>query len=385
MLPKHYIITGGRIYVDGNFLDNMAVEVKGNLIQSVKLLETYSKTLPRINMDKADTLIPGFIDLHIHGSCGYDVMDASKESLVAISQSMLKQGVCGFLATTMTASEAMIANAVSTIGYAYQEGIVPNLLGIHLEGPFINPTYMGAQPEKYIQKADYAAFDKWQRLSGGLIRQVTIAPEIEGAIEVIDKLSRENIILSAGHSAAKCCLAQRAFSRGITHATHLYNAMSGLDKRQPGLAMAVLLDDKVSAELIVDGVHLSPEIIKLTVKLLGKERVILITDAMSAQGAGEGRFQLGGQTVTVKGNQARLDNGVLAGSILTMNQALKNCYHLAEITLEDAVLMSTFNPAKKLGIEECYGQIKAGCYACFSVLDEHLTIKDTWFMGQLGA
>ncbi|TNF70011.1 MAG: N-acetylglucosamine-6-phosphate deacetylase [Gammaproteobacteria bacterium] len=382
MSPKHYIITGAKVFLNGQFVEDMAVEVKGKLIHSVKPVDDYSHTIAKIKLDKTDSLIPGFIDLHIHGSCGADVMDASKESLITISQSLLEQGVCGFLATTMTASESMISNVLTTVDATYKANELPNLLGVHLEGPFINSDYMGAQPAQYIQKADYELFSKWQKLSGGLIRQLTIAPEIDGAMEVIHKLSDANVILSAGHSSAKCCQAQNAFTSGITHATHLYNAMSGLDKRNPGLAMAVLLDDKVSAELIADGVHLSPEIMKLSVKLLGKDRIILITDAISAQRAGDGRFQLGSQSVTVKGNQARLDNGVLAGSILTMNQAVQNIHQLAGVTLEDAILMATLNPAKKLKVDHCYGQIKEGYYACLSVLDEQINVKSTWFMGE---
>ncbi|MCF6807389.1 N-acetylglucosamine-6-phosphate deacetylase [Thiotrichales bacterium 19S9-12] len=384
MNAKHYLIDGGKFYYQGQFVEGLALEINNHQIVSVKSSDNANNKLPRLTLKADELLIPAFIDLHIHGSNGYDVMDASTESLEEISQSLLNQGVSGFLATTMTAEAEQISEALIAVKKAHKLNKIPNLLGIHLEGPFISSGYMGAQPQNFIQEANLETYKNWQQQSGNMIRQITIAPEIKGASELISVLSSESVILSAGHSGASCLETKKAFELGISHITHLYNAMTGMHHRSPGLALAVLLDDTVSAELIADGIHLSPEIIKLTIKVLGKERIVLVTDAMRAQGVGDGKFQLSNQTVTVRGNEARLDNGVLAGSVLTMHQAMTNMVNLADTSLEDAILMATYNPALKLNMTNKLGQITSGADASLLVLDSTtLDIKTAIHQGKL--
>lgn len=383
MLPNHYILSAKKIALKDRVVSGYGVEVLGEKIVSVDRLEKLSKKIPHFTLSDNETLLPGFIDLHIHGSQGFDVMDQKKESLEAISQSLLNQGVCGFLATTMTAAKENIEKTLKVIGETKSNSDkVDNLLGVHLEGPFINEKYMGAQNAKFIQKPQVELFKSWQKLSGNLIKQLTIAPEVDGALDLIEALKDENMILSAGHCAATCKIAQNSFEKGISHVTHLYNAMSGVHHREPGLATAVLLDEKVSAELIVDRIHLSDEIISLTVKVLGKDRIILITDAMCAQGLGEGEFSLGGQKVLVKNNQARLLNGTLAGSVLSMNMAIKNMIKASGVSFEDAILMASLNPAKKLKLSDQYGSIEAKKYANFTVMNENFEIKKTFIKGR---
>lgn len=382
MLPEHYLVTGGYIYYQGRFLTDFAVEVNLGKIKSIKPLDDYPQTMPHFKLENTDTLIPSFIDLHIHGSLGADIMDGTAESLELISQNLLKQGVCGFLATTMSAPCHEITQVLKVINQASTDGILPNLLGVHLEGPFIHSDYAGAQPANFVQTPSFEQFNQWQEASGDLIRQLTLAPEVDGAKALIAQLQSKDIILSAGHSAISCHEAMQSFNNGISHCTHLYNAMSGINHRTPGLAAAILLDDKVTAEIIADGVHIAPEMLKLTVKLLGKKRLVLVTDAMRAQGMGDGDFTLAKQKVIVSGNQARLENGRLAGSVLTMNKAVKNMVHLAGTSLEDAIDMATLMPACKLGIQAKQGQIIEGGDANFVVLDKQMDIKSVFFMGK---
>jgi N-acetylglucosamine-6-phosphate deacetylase len=382
MNSNHYIIEPARVMLEEGLFSGCGIEIKDGRIHAVKAADAFDPAIPVFQYQaKGEILLPGFIDLHIHGSC----KDADTESLSVISDALLRQGVTGFLATTMTAPEADISAAAANVAnYKRQQSKdFDNLLGLHLEGPFISPDKAGAQHPDHIQKADLKTFQKWRELSNHLIKQVTLAPEMANAPHFIEHLNAYVPVVSAGHSNATCAQAQAGFKRGINHCTHLFNASSGVCHRNPGLATAVLLDPEVSAELIPDGVHLKEEIVELAVKTLGKERIVLITDAIRAQGVEKSQVNLGGQQVFIQGNQARLANGQLAGSILKMNQAIAHMSRIPGVNFEQAIKMATLNPAKKIKMDHLIGSIAAGKQADMVLMDSNFNIEQTIIKGNI--
>ncbi|WP_119327976.1 N-acetylglucosamine-6-phosphate deacetylase [Cysteiniphilum halobium] len=338
--------------------------------------------LPKFEYHASDRVMPGFIDTHIHGSCGCDVMDAEIESLKVITSSLYRQGVTSFLATTMTQTEAAISKALSNVAdfnkiHAYGRHFA-NILGVHLEGPFISPDKIGAQNPKFLQESSVAKLKSWQDKANNLIKKITIAPEILGASHIIDWCVREQVIASIGHTNCTAQQALAAIAQGCAQATHLFNAMSGIDHRKPGAATALLMSEDIVAELIVDGIHLAPEIVDMVYRIKGADGILLVTDAMSAQAHGEGIFDLGGQKVIVKNNEARLENGVLAGSVLTMNNALKNMCTFSDCSLSEIIKMTSYNAAKSLNIHRNKGDIRTGADADLVVIDKHFQIKQVF-------
>jgi N-acetylglucosamine-6-phosphate deacetylase len=372
---QSYILKGAKIYGDNEF-QYKDIVVKNGIIKAIcDEAKEVEYNLPSIQLNQDDFVIPGFIDIHIHGSQGADVMDASVDALDVISKSIYSHGVTSYLATTMTASNEDILKSMQAVAkyttteYSQRAKIV----GIHLEGPFISPGKIGAQNPNYLQGADVEKLANWHKASNNLIKKITIAPEIENANKVIQYCNSQNIISSIGHTNCTMAQALKAIDSGCCHATHLFNAMSPIEHRNPGAATALLMSKKVLAELIVDGIHLHPDMVKFTHEIKGSDNIALVTDAMSAQGAGEGVFDLGGQKVIVKNGEARLENGVLAGSVLTMNKALENMMKFSNCNLYQAVKMTSTNQAKSLGFKK--GQIKSGYDAEFVVLDKNYQIK----------
>ncbi|APC97114.1 N-acetylglucosamine-6-phosphate deacetylase [Francisella frigiditurris] len=374
---QSYILKGAKVCFDTE-IKHSDILVKNGVIELVQ--EDIKKdlyNLPVIELSSDDYVLPGFIDIHIHGSNGADVMDGSFESLETISKSIYKHGVTSYLATTMTASYEDILNSMLAIKN-YNQKIIKDsakIAGIHLEGPFISPGKIGAQNPNYLQDANLDKLNTWNINSGNLVKKITIAPEIKGTNEIIDFCNKQKIITSIGHTACTAHQALAAIERGCSHATHLFNAMSGVDHRNPGAATAILMSKKVLAELIVDGVHLHKDTVKFAYEIKGTNNIALITDAMSAQGCADGLFELGGQKVIVKHGEARLENGVLAGSVLTMNKALENMIKFTDCSLLDAVKMTSTNQAKSLNLKG--GQIKVGYNAEFVILDKNYQVKQT--------
>lgn len=374
---QSYILKGAKVCFDTE-IKHSDILVKNGVIELVQ--EDIKKdlyNLPVIELSGDDYILPGFIDIHIHGSNGADVMDASLESLETISKSIYKHGVTSYLATTMTAPYEDILNSMIAIKNYNQKNIKNSakIAGIHLEGPFISPGKIGAQNPNYLQDANLDKLNTWNINSGNLVKKITIAPEIKGTNEIIDFCNKQKIITSIGHTACTAHQALAAIERGCSHATHLFNAMSGVDHRNPGAATAILMSKKVLAELIVDGVHLHKDTVRFAYEIKGTDNIALITDAMSAQGCADGLFELGGQKVIVKHGEARLENGVLAGSVLTMNKALENMIKFTNCSLLDAVKMTSTNQAKSLSLKG--GQIKVGYNAEFVILDKNYQVKQT--------
>lgn len=322
-------------------------------------------------------LIPGFIDLHVHGAQGYDVMDASEEAFLNLSKALAQEGVTGYLATTMVASNEKLEAVLRLIPEAklMQQGAA--LLGVHLEGPFI--TRLGAQAPGLQQQPNADLVKRWQQLSGQAIKIVTLAPELTHGIGFIHTLIDMDIIPAIGHTHASYEQTMDAIAAGCTYATHLFNAMQGLHQRQPGAVTALLLSNHVKAEIIVDGIHLHPAIVELIYRLKGLDRLMLVTDAMRAKCLRNGRYDLGGQMVDVHEGKATLADGTLAGSTLSMPDAIRNFMSFTQCTLEQAIKLATLIPARILGLQASKGSIAINKAADLVVMDDafkvHMTVR----------
>lgn len=319
----------------------------------------------------------GFIDLHIHGSAGVDVMDATPEALQTLSDMLPQTGTTSFLATTMTMSTTDIDKALQNI-QQHSAGVNgANILGIHLEGPFINSKKHGAQDEHYVQAPNFSLIENYM----DEIKMITLAPEVEGAESFIKKMQCDypHIILAAGHSDASFTEAKESFSWGVSHVTHLFNAMPAYHHRKPGLVGAVF-DSDVSCDIIADLVHTHPSTLSLTYRLK-KDKLMLITDAMRAGCMKCGTYDLGGREVEVKDGKAVLENGTLAGSVLKMNEAMANMCKYTDMGVVEVVGAVTKVPAQKLGLQK--GELKTGYDADIVFFDEDFSIIQTIVFGKV--
>lgn len=326
---------------------------------------------------KGQILVPGFIDIHSHGGYGADSMDADPKVIDEMTKRMLREGITSYFPTTMTQSDENIENALAGIKEA--KSLNPMIQGIHLEGPFVSPEYKGAQPEEYMRVADAETMERWNDLSGGNIRLVTYAPEM-GDVSVFEKYCLDNnIVLSAGHTGATY---EQLDASKATHITHLFNGQLGLHHREAGVAGFGLLKDDVTVEMIVDGFHIDPTMVKLAYKTKGADGIVLITDSMRAKGIPEGESELGGQKVIVKDKQARLENGSLAGSVLTFNDAFKKMIEFSGCSIEEAVKMSSVNQAREFGLDN-KGTLEPNKDADLLIMDDQLNIKQTILGGNV--
>jgi len=319
----------------------------------------------------------GFIDLHIHGSGGADVMDGTAEALETISSTLTQTGTTSFLATTMTMSSEVIDKALGTVQNSMGKVSGAEVLGVHLEGPFINASKHGAQDQKYIQRPDLALIDPYL----DIVKMITLAPEVEGAESFVRHLHTKHphIILSIGHSEANYEESKKSFSWGVSHATHLFNAMNPYHHREPGIVGAVFEDPEVSCDIIADLIHTHPSTLALTYQVK-KEKLILITDAMRAGCMKCGTYDLGGQSVEVKEGKATLPDGTLAGSVLKLNEALRHMLAHTAMTRITAVNAVTKIPAEKLGVNK--GVLKEGYDADIVIFDEDFSIITTIIAGE---
>ncbi len=330
-------------------------------------------------LPKEYVVVPGFIDEHVHGAAGSDAMDGTMEDLGKIANALASEGTTAFLATTMTQSPENITKALKAVK-AYRE-LSPEsgaeILGVHLEGPFISKNFVGAQPIEYVAKPSVEVFKKYQDASGDCVRIVTLAPEVEGSTELIKYLVSQNIVASIGHTNATYADVKKAVEAGATNLTHTYNAMKPLHHREVGTVGSGLLFDELNCECICDGIHVSGPAIQLLHKNKPADKMTLITDAMRAKHMPDGVSELGGQVVIVKNGEARLENGTLAGSVLKMNNAVKNVMKFLNLPLEEVVKLASQNPAKNLGVFDQMGSIKEGKRADFVILDKDLNVVQT--------
>lgn len=322
---------------------------------------------------------PGFIDIHIHGSGGCDTMDGTLDAVETISRTIAENGTTGFLATTMTMSRNDIHQAFDKIREAMGREVKgARVLGAHMEGPFINEKYKGAQNPAHIAKPDF----EYIRDYIDIIKIITIAPEMDNNHEFLHTMKgHKDIVLSIGHSNATYAQAMEAIEKGIRHATHTFNAMTPLNHREPGIVGAVLRS-KISCELIADTIHVHPGVYQILRDIKGRDRLVLVTDSMRAGCMKDGDYDLGGQRVIVKDNSARLEDGTLAGSVLTLNMAVRNILHNTNAGICEAVAMASLNPAAVIGLDDRKGSLAPGKDADIVIFNDEFEVFNTIVEGK---
>ena len=324
--------------------------------------------------------IPGLIDIHSHGAVGHDFCEGTPEAFSAITRFEASRGVTAWCGTTMTYPEEKLAGIMEAAAAFAPADDCAALVGINMEGPFISPNKVGAQNPAYVQRADAGMFARLQEKSAGMIRLVDIAPEEPGALEFIDAVA-DGVRVSVAHTCADYDQATQAFARGARHLTHLFNAMPGLHHRKPGVIPAAV-EAGATAEIIADGVHIHPAMVRLAFSLFGCDNMILISDSMEATGLTDGEYSLGGQAVTVRGNRATLHDGTIAGSATDLASCLRVAAREMGVALEDAVTAATINPACALGIDSERGTLDAGKIADVVLLDRDLNVERVFLRGK---
>jgi N-acetylglucosamine-6-phosphate deacetylase len=324
--------------------------------------------------------IPGLIDIHLHGAFGADFCDGTVEAIETMAKYEASCGVTSFCPATMTIPEEELHRIMKTAG-ACRGNCGAKLVGINMEGPFISEKKKGAQASENVRSCDVSFFRKLQKESGGLIKLVDLAPEVPGAMEFIDEV-KDEVVISLAHTAADYDTAMKAFSRGASHVTHLFNAMPPFNHRDPGVVGAARDTKNCRVELICDGIHLHPATVRAALDMFGPDRIIFISDSMRATGLSNGRYTLGGQEVFVSGNRATLYDGTIAGSVTDLMSCLKTAVLSMGIPLAEAVACATVNPAKEIGIFKRCGSISAGKRADLVMLDEELKVKSVFVGGK---
>ena len=328
-------------------------------------------------------LAPGFIDIHIHGAGGCDTMDGTVESIETIAKTIVKHGTTSFTPTTMTVAAEDIRKSMEVIKKLKKEGTNggAHVLGAHLEGPFINPSAIGAQNPNFLQKPSIEAYNEMVGDCEDAVVSITIAPEVEGATNLISYLTEKGVACSIGHTKATYEECMKGIKAGCCHSTHLYNAMTGLTHREPGVVGATF-DSDISTETISDGIHISYPALRIAYKQKGTDNVMLISDAMMACCMPDGEYSLGGQDVIVKEGAARLRNGALAGSVLTLDKAVKNVFTNSDLPLNEVVKMASYNGAKYCKVADHKGQIKEGYDADLVLLDKNIEVVKVFVDGK---
>ena len=365
-------IKSEEIYLEDKVLHNSGIAVENGRIVAVgEYKDCYGEIIDLGNLK----LLPGFIDIHVHGGNGYDTMDATYEAINEISKYKLLEGVSAFCPTTVTGDRESLKNALECIKQSKDRGVHgARIIWPFIEGPFINSRKKGAHSEAYIdEKPDDRIYDLVENYGGKL--SILIAPELDGAMEIIKGLADRGINIRAGHSGASYEIAEEAVKNGVNIAVHMFNAMNPFSAREPGMMAATLLNEKIYTEVICDLVHSHKASLELLFRVKDKDKVILITDCMRAGGIGDGKYTLGEEEITVKGGIARSSNGSLAGSTLKMIDAVKNLNDNFNMELFDIVNMASINPAKALGIDSEYGSITCGKKADVIAVDNNLDMK----------
>ena len=369
-------LTAKWLWDGSNLLENPEITIEGSRIASI------ASRGPRPNAmgDELDfpgaTLAPAFVDVHIHGAAGHDVMEATPEALKAVGGFLATRGTGSYLATTVTAPLDTTLRAVEGLARLIAKPVLletgkagAKLVGIHLEGPFLSPKKCGVQPVEHMLAPDIQVFDRLFEAAEGRVRLMTLAPEMPGAVELTRHATGRGVRVSVGHSNATAAETRAAVEAGATSATHTFNAMRPLDHREPGILGVVLTTGSVYAELICDGIHTAPEIVRLWFSAKGPERGILVTDAMSATGMPNGEYTLGGFAVHVADGRATA-RGVLAGSVLTLDRALKNFVEFTGAPIEQALRLLTSNPAAMTGLGDGAGSVVVGGPADLVAVDD---------------
>jgi N-acetylglucosamine-6-phosphate deacetylase len=386
MNDEALIIKNITIYLENDKIENGTLLIEKGKIKGIYRENENPTHYPsrfKIMDGEGLNAVPGFIDGHIHGANGSDVMDATEEALNAIAEVLPKEGTTSFLATTITQSKENIEKALKNVANYNAKDRYAEILGVHLEGPFIEPSKKGAQPLEHIRKPDIALFDQWQALANGKIKTITMAPEHDEDGSFIRHLAENGVNVSAGHTDIDFKGMKTAISHGVNQVTHLCNAMNGIHHRDIGAVGAAFFLEELYAELIADGIHVAPEMLQLIYQNIGSERLLLITDAMRAKCLNAGTYDLGGQMVLVDEERAVLEDGTLAGSILKMKHGVQNMLALRGVEFEDVIKMASSNPAKQLGVFERKGSITEGKDADILLVDDKFTVTYTFCRGKM--
>lgn len=371
------------VIINGKVILENSIKELNVFFEDGKITEVSNRTPTDENVIDAEGLYvaPGMIDVHTHGRNGSDTMYATFKDLNNISVSELKTGVTSFLPTTMTMPAEDIKKAIAA-GYDNKDKVEgAKILGMHLEGPFFSVKYKGAQPEECMIAPTVENYLSFAGEQPDFIKKISLAPEIDGALDLIKYLREHNVVVSMGHTDATYKEAVKGIEAGATSGTHTYNAMTPLKHREPGVVGAVMLHDEVYAELILDGIHVSFPAAKILSKMKGADKLILITDSLEAAMLPDGTYELGNQKVYVKDGQARLKSGNLAGSTANLNQCVRNAYKHLDLPLYEAIGYATKNAADHLGLND-YGRIKEGCVADMIFIDDDINIHRVILNGE---
>jgi N-acetylglucosamine-6-phosphate deacetylase len=385
------VLSASRLYTPREEIQNPLLFIEEGIVSAVSSRAEREVPSTATAVDLADAILaPGFVDIHMHGGAGFDVMRASPAQLQRLHKFLATHGVTGYFPTTVAAPLDPTCLALERLADAIEAGQVPQTtnddaaqarpLGIHLEGPFLSHKRRGVHPPENLLEPTLEIFDRLWQAARGHVRMMTIAPELPGALEVISEAARRNVCVSIGHSDAVLEAARAGARAGARHATHTFNAMRPLDHRDPGILGEVLTDQNLTADIVVDGIHVAPEVVQLFLKAKGVEGAVLITDATAAVGMPDGSYQLGPMQVEVKDGKCTID-GKLAGSVLTMDSAVRNVTKFSNWCLRDAVRAATLNPSRATGLAQ-HGHIAPGAEANIVVLSPNGDVRRTMIRGR---
>ena len=380
---KRIALTGNVILPDEVLSGGSSSSTERPSPASITTRAGFPRTTSNIRRYGDAWIAPGLIDVHLHGALGKEVMDADVEGLRTIARHQARCGVTGFMPATLTAPIDSVCRAVEAVKKASALALESEILGVHLEGPFVSMKRKGAQDPKYIKEINRGDLDRLYEAASGLKTLITVAPEVGDNLSFIPEMAARGWVVSMGHSDETWEQGLAAVEAGVTHATHLFNAWREYQHREPGGIGAAMDSNEVYAELISDGIHVHPSFLRLAVSRKGKDRICLVTDSLGVSGLPDGNYRWGELEIVLKGREVRLsDSGVLAGSILHLNQGVRNIIEWTGAEVWEVVAMASLNPARNLGLDDRVGSIAAGKLANIAVLDKEFGVIETWLRGR---